>query len=66
MPLLRKSGDFKIMASAFSHYLFLISASVLQLINKGPSNYMHLFTMHILTLYKIIPSAYPAGGYALI
>lgn len=63
MPLLRKSGDFKIMASAFSHYLFLISASVLQL--KGP-NYMHLFTMHILTLYKIIPSAYPAGGYALI
>lgn len=64
MPLLPKSGDFKIMASAFSHYLFLISASVLQL--KGPSNYMHLFTMHILTLYKIIPSAYPAGGYALI
>lgn len=64
MPLLRKSGDFKIMASAFSHYLFLISASVLQL--TGPSNYMHLFTMHILTLYKIIPSAYPAGGYALI
>lgn len=64
MPLLRKSGDFKIMASAFSHYLFLISVSVLQL--KGPSNYMHLFTMHILTLYKIIPSAYPAGGYALI
>lgn len=64
MPLLRKSGDFKIMASAFSHYLFLISASVLQL--KGPSNYMHLFTMQILTLYKIIPSAYPAGGYALI
>lgn len=52
------------MASAFSHYLFLISVLVLQL--TGPSNYMHLFTMHILPLYKIIPSVYPAGGYALI